>query len=154
MPEYDDTDLALDGEGPTYCAYTDYSPGKPAAEQGIPATGEGSEGLERAVWDALYEVEDPEMPVSVVDLGLVYGVLVEDVTDDERGTETVARVRMTLTYTGCPARSMLTGDVEDAAASPPVIDRGEVELVWSPEWSVEFVTEAGREDLREFGVSI
>ncbi|WP_254536595.1 1,2-phenylacetyl-CoA epoxidase subunit PaaD [Halomarina litorea] len=147
--EFDDLDATLDGEGPTYCAYTDYTPGKPAAEQGIPATGEGSEGLEHAVWDALYEVEDPEMPVSVVDLGLIYGVLVEEV-----GEETVARVRMTLTYTGCPARSMLMGDIEEAAASPEGVDRSEVELVWSPEWSIEFVTEAGREDLREFGVSI
>jgi len=138
-----------DPEAAEYCAYTDYSPGAPAEEQGIPATGEDSDGLERAVWDALYEVEDPEMPVSIVDLGLIYGVLVEEVDG-----ETVARVRMTLTYTGCPARSMLLEDVERAAAASTDVDRATVDLVWSPEWSVEFVTEAGRADLREFGVSI
>jgi metal-sulfur cluster biosynthetic enzyme len=49
---------------------------------------------------------------------------------------------------------MLLEDVERAAATPADVDRATVELVWSPEWSVEFVTEAGRADLREFGVSI
>ena len=141
---------------PQYCAYTDYEHGDPV--EGIPATGEDATGLERAVWDAVYEVEDPEMPVSVVDLGLVYGI---EVVPEERdgasgsdGTETVARVYMTLTYTGCPAREMLQDDVRRAAGSPEGVDRAEVELVWSPPWRVEFVTEAGRESLREFGVSL
>jgi metal-sulfur cluster biosynthetic enzyme len=144
MAERDPAD-PLDA-GPDYCAYTEYEAGPDP--EGLPATGADSEGVERAVWDALSAVEDPEMPVSVVDLGLIYGVEICE------GEETVARVRMTLTYTGCPARSMLTDDVATAAASPEAVDRADVELVWSPEWSVEMVTEAGRADLREFGVSI
>jgi metal-sulfur cluster biosynthetic enzyme len=90
-------------------------------------------------------VEDPEMPISVVDLGLIYGVAVEDAH---------ASVRMTLTYTGCPARDMLLGDVEAAAASVDGVESASVELVWSPEWSLNLVTEAGKQSLREFGVSI
>jgi metal-sulfur cluster biosynthetic enzyme len=129
--------------GPSYCAYTEYEHG--VAVEEFPATGADAEGLEAAVWERLYEVEDPEMPVSVVDLGLIYDVTVED------GTATVT---MTLTYTGCPARDYLTEDVRQAAARAEGVDDAEVELVWSPEWSLEMVTEAGKADLREFGVSV
>jgi metal-sulfur cluster biosynthetic enzyme len=128
---------------PRYCGYTTYEFGE--ADPARPATGEGATGVERRVWDALYGVEDPEMPVSVVDLGLIYGV---DVTDGH------ASVRMTLTYTGCPARDMLLGDVEAAAASAEGVESATVELVWSPEWSLDLVTEDGKTALREFGVSI
>jgi metal-sulfur cluster biosynthetic enzyme len=126
-----------------YCAYTDYDDGE--AVEGLPATGEGSVGVERNVWDALYEVEDPEMPISIVDLGLIYGVDTED---------SHATVEMTLTYTGCPARDMLRETVREAAAGAEGINDAGVRLVWSPEWSVEMVTEQGKEDLREFGLSI
>jgi len=125
------------------CAYTEYDEGD--APEDVPATGAGASGVERRVWDGLYEVDDPEMPVSVVDLGLIYGVGVEDGE---------ATVDMTLTYTGCPARSMLTAEIKDAAASPEGVDTANVRLVWSPEWTLNMVTEAGRESLREFGVSI
>ncbi|MDL5360985.1 1,2-phenylacetyl-CoA epoxidase subunit PaaD [Halalkalicoccus sp. NIPERK01] len=137
----------MSSERPTACAYTDYTPGESIEE--FPKTGEGSSGIERQVWDALYEVEDPEMPISVVDLGLIYGVGIEGLDG-----KTNAVVTMTLTYTGCPARSMLKGDIREAAASPDGIDSAEVRLVWSPEWTLEMVSEAGKEDLREFGLSI
>ena len=136
-------------DGPQYCAYTEYRPGEVPEDAVVPKNGADSEGIERAVWNALFEVEDPEMPVSVVDLGLIYDV---EVSEDGAGTH--AEVTMTLTYTGCPARDMLLDDVREAAASPEGVDDASVELVWSPVWSVEFVSEAGREDLREFGVSI
>ena len=137
-----------DESGPRYCGYTTYEFADVDPED-LPATGAGATGVEARVWDALYEVEDPEMPVSVVDLGLIYGVAVAEEADDR-----VAYVRMTLTYTGCPARDMLLDDVEAAAASAEGVDRAEVELVWSPEWNLNLVTDAGRAALREFGVSI
>jgi metal-sulfur cluster biosynthetic enzyme len=133
----------FDAGGPDYCAYTEYERG--ADPEGLPATGEDAEGVEATVFEELYDVEDPEMPVSVVDLGLVYGVTVED------GHATVT---MTLTYTGCPARDYLQEDVRRAAARADGVDSAEVELVWSPEWNLEMVTDDGREALREFGVSI
>ena len=126
-----------------YCAYTDYTEGEEI--KGLPATGEGTEGTERDVWDALYGVEDPEMPISIVDLGLIYGVTVED----DR-----AAIDMTLTYTGCPARDMLRDEIHEAVASVSGIESVDLRLVWSPEWSIEMVTEQGKEDLREFGLSI
>ena len=130
---------------PTACAYTDYSPGGKDPDD-LPATGEGAEGVEKRAWDALYGVEDPEMPVSVVDLGLIYGVTVDD--------EGHADVEMTLTYTGCPARDMLTGEIEDAVAGVEGVESVDLRLVWSPEWSIEMVTEDGKDDLREFGLSV
>jgi len=152
----------------TACAYTDYENGE--APEGYPKTGEGTEGVEADVWEALYGVEDPEMPVSVVDLGLIYGVDVEEVDanrtgasgeDDANRADASGRehrslravVEMTLTYSGCPAREMLRNDVRCAALSAGV-DEVEVRLRYSPSWNVNMVTEAGREDLREFGLSV
>ncbi|SDJ50259.1 1,2-phenylacetyl-CoA epoxidase subunit PaaD [Natronorubrum texcoconense] len=132
----DDTDA-------TPCAYTDYREGE--TNDDLPATGDDATGLAADVWDALYGIEDPEMPISIVDLGLIYGVSVDD---------GVASVDMTLTYSGCPARDMLTEDVEDAVAAVDGVDDAELRLVWSPEWTVEMVTERGKDDLREFGLSI
>ena len=126
-----------------YCAYPNYESGENVEE--LPATGAESTGIERAVWDALYDIDDPEMPISIVDLGLIYGVAIENGH---------ARVDMTLTYTGCPARDMLQETVRSRVAAVEGIDDADLRLVWSPEWTVEMVTEQGREDLREFGLSI
>jgi len=125
------------------CTYTEYESGDAPDE--YPKTGEGATGAEREVWDALYEVEDPEMPVSIVDLGLIYDVSVEG----ER-----AEVEMTLTYTGCPARDMLENDVRCAALTASGVTEAEVTISYSPGWNVEMVTDAGREQLREFGLSV
>ncbi|WP_049927878.1 1,2-phenylacetyl-CoA epoxidase subunit PaaD [Halopiger goleimassiliensis] len=127
----------------TPCAYTDYSEGD--AVDDLPATGEDASGVEADVWDVLYEIEDPEMPISIVDLGLIYGVAVAD---------GVATVDMTLTYSGCPARDMLTDEVRERVAAVDGVEEVDLRLVWSPEWTVELVTERGKEDLREFGLSI
>ena len=140
----DPPEIDVDAEGgPSYCAYTEYEHG--VAVEELPATGEGAEGVEAAVFEELQRVEDPEMPISVVDLGLIYDVTVED---------GVATVTMTLTYTGCPARDYLQADVRQAAARAEGVDEAKVELVWRPEWNLEMVTEAGKADLREFGVSV
>ncbi|MCO8244211.1 MULTISPECIES: 1,2-phenylacetyl-CoA epoxidase subunit PaaD [unclassified Haladaptatus] len=151
--EYD-----IDSE-PTACAYTDYSETGRSPED-LPATGEGATGLEQRVWDALYDIEDPEMPISIVDLGLIYGVEVDGETPsasrDEGGDAAGANVTviMTLTYTGCPARKMLTEDIVNGVAAVDGVEDADLELVWNPPWSIEMVTEQGKDDLREFGLSI
>jgi metal-sulfur cluster biosynthetic enzyme len=142
MSDPDEAVGAADPSEATPCSYTGYDVGDPGE---YPATGADATGVEARVWDALRAVEDPEMPVGVVDLGLVYGVEVVDGG---------ATVEMTLTYTGCPARERLTGDVEAAAASVDGVESASVELVWAPEWTVEMVTDRGRERLREFGLSV
>ncbi|MFC4541279.1 1,2-phenylacetyl-CoA epoxidase subunit PaaD [Halosolutus amylolyticus] len=127
----------------TPCAYTDYREGETIDD--LPATGEDATGVEADVWDALYGIEDPEMPISIVDLGLIYGVTVAD---------GVATVDMTLTYSGCPARDMLTDEVETRVGAVDGVADVDLRLVWSPGWTVEMVTERGKDDLREFGLSI
>ena len=132
---------------PTACAYTEYVDGE--GYDDVPATGDDAEGLERDVWDVLYGIEDPEMPISIVDLGLIYGVGVDDAD-----SETTVTVDMTLTYSGCPARSMLQDQMRDEVGAVDGVDEVDLRLVWSPEWNLELVTEQGKEDLREFGLSI
>ncbi|WP_327052112.1 1,2-phenylacetyl-CoA epoxidase subunit PaaD [Halomicrococcus gelatinilyticus] len=137
-----------DCEDPVLCAYTEYVEGDGDVED-LPATGEDADGVEADVWEALYDIEDPEMPVSIVDLGLIYGV---EVTEGDDGA--TVEVLMTLTYSGCPAREMLTQQVEDAAADVDGVARADLRLVWSPEWTIDMVTEQGKDDLREFGLSV
>jgi metal-sulfur cluster biosynthetic enzyme len=126
-----------------YCAYTEYREGEDI--DALPATGEDAVGTKRDVWNALYEVQDPEMPISVVDLGLIYGVEID-------GGH--AAIDMTLTYTGCPARDMLRDEIRETVAAVNGIDEVDLRLVWNPEWSIEMVTEQGKKDLQEFGLSI
>jgi metal-sulfur cluster biosynthetic enzyme len=138
-----ETNIPDPTDEPSPCAYTEYREGE--AAENLPATGENAEGLEAEVWDVLDDIEDPEMPVSIVDLGLIYGV---DVTDE------VATVDMTLTYSGCPARDMLMDDIEETVEAVDGIDGVHLRLVWSPEWSLEMVTDQGKSDLKEFGLSV
>ncbi len=126
------------------CTYTDYEAGE--VPETFPKTGEGATGTEADVWEALYEVEDPEMPISVVDLGLIYGVSVDN--------DGHCEVELTLTYSGCPARDMLVNDVRCAAETAPGVEAAEVRFRYSPEWTVDMVTEEGKETLREFGLSV
>jgi len=147
MSAEDPERFGSDAPGPRYCTYTSYEDGEPV--DGVPWTGprnrDDSEGVADRIADALADVEDPEMPISVLDLGLIYGVTVEDGR---------ATIDLTLTYTGCPARDLLQENVRRAVADVEAVEAAEVRLVWQPEWSVEMVTEAGKEQLREFGLSV
>ncbi len=99
--------------------------------------------VESRVWDALGGVMDPEYPVSIVDLGLVYGVAVRD---------DVAEVRMTLTSTGCPALGMIADDARAAVERVAGVREAHVEVVWSPPWTKDRITERGRRVLARYGV--
>ncbi len=94
-------------------------------------------------WDALRSVNDPEYPLSIVDLGMVYDVRVEDET---------ANVSMTFTSIGCPAIDMIVGDVRDALTAIPGIEHVEVEIVWSPPWTKDKISDRGRKILAIYGV--
>ncbi|RQH01399.1 1,2-phenylacetyl-CoA epoxidase subunit PaaD [Natrarchaeobius oligotrophus] len=142
--DLDDEANDADRDHGSVCAYTEYRRGDESPTD-VPRTGAAADGLEEAVWDALAGVEDPEMPIGVVDLGLIYDVRVDDGS---------VVVEMTLTYSGCPARTMLTENVEEAVAAVDGVDDVGVRLVWSPEWTVEMVSESGRDALREFGLSV
>lgn len=82
------------------------------------------------VMGALEKVIDPEIGLSVVDMGLIYGVTVEN---DE------VKIKMTLTTPGCPLGAILVREVEDAVAKVAGVKKVEVKLVWDPPWSPEMM---------------
>jgi FeS assembly SUF system protein len=117
----------------------DYLEGFLAAKPAdAPATGAGGD-LQQAVIDALKEIYDPEIPVNIYDLGLIYGVEVDDEAD--------ATITMTLTTPHCPVAETMPGEVELRAASVPGIRDAEVELVWDPPWSPEKMSDEARLEL-------
>jgi metal-sulfur cluster biosynthetic enzyme len=94
------------------------------------------------VWEALKDVEDAELPVSLVDLGLIREVTVEDGS---------VEVGMTLTYTGCPAKEIMVKMAERRLELLDGADEVDVELDYTEQWSPEDMTETGREQLGEAG---
>jgi metal-sulfur cluster biosynthetic enzyme len=87
---------------------------------------------EQSVWDALGSVMDPEIPFSVVDLGLVYGVTV--------GADAAIKVQITLTRRGCPLVHRISDDIRQAVAERSGASDVTVEVVWDPPWSPEMAT--------------
>jgi metal-sulfur cluster biosynthetic enzyme len=102
---------------------------------------------EEQVLDAMRQVEDPELGVNVVDLGLVYGVELED-----EGRK--VRLDMTLTSAGCPLTDMIEGATDAALVGLDGIQEAEINWVWSPPWSPERMTEDGKMELRAMGFAI
>jgi len=105
----------------------------------------GAGPLEERIWSALAEINDPEMPVNLVDLGLIYGVTV----DGGR-----VRVRLTFTAMGCPASDMILGDIRERLLAEPGIEELRLEVVWDPPWTSARLSDDGREALRAWGLSI
>jgi metal-sulfur cluster biosynthetic enzyme len=95
--------------------------------------------------DALRDVQDPEMPVSVVDLGIIYGVR------DEDG---VVSVDLTFTAMGCPASEFILEDVRERLLREPGVRQVIVNVVWDPPWTAARMTPAGREALEMWGVAV
>lgn len=96
--------------------------------------------VERLVWDQLRTCFDPEIPVNVVDLGLVYDC---GITANEDGTRDVA-VRMTLTAPGCGMGEVLVADVRDKLLMIPTVRQADVDLVFDPPWNQAMMSEAAR----------
>jgi FeS assembly SUF system protein len=110
---------------------------------GIDPTAAADAGLRRDVIAALRTIFDPEIPVNIYDLGLVYALDVDD------GAGRV-RIRMTLTAPGCPVAQTFPLTVEQAVRQVPGVADVGVELVWEPPWSPERMTEAARLQLGLF----
>jgi metal-sulfur cluster biosynthetic enzyme len=98
-----------------------------------------------AAWACLGEVLDPEIPISLVDLGLVYGLEVV------AGT---ARVRLTFTATACPCMEFIREDVQDRLLAEKWLERVEIDEVWSPPWTTDLITSEGRRQLARLGVGV
>jgi len=117
----------------------DYLDGFLAAKPADADVGGAGSDLQAAVVDALKEIYDPEIPVNIYDLGLIYGVEVDDDAD--------ATIMMTLTTPHCPVAETMPGEVEMRAASVPGIRDAEVNLVWDPPWSPEKMSDEARLEL-------
>jgi len=110
---------------------------KPAAAAAGPVT---QEGLEKQVWDALKTCYDPEIPVNIVDLGLIYDCHLTPAGENSFKAD----VKMTLTAPGCGMGPTLAQDVQNKLLSLEPIDEANVELVWDPPWNQGMMTEAAK----------
>jgi probable FeS assembly SUF system protein SufT len=110
---------------------------KPATQFAGPVT---QEALEKQVWESLKTCYDPEIPVNVVDLGLIYDCHLTPIGANSYKAE----VKMTLTAPGCGMGPVLAQDVQNKLISLEPIDEANVELVWDPPWNQGMMTEAAK----------
>ena len=92
--------------------------------------------LEGLIVDAIKTIFDPEIPVNIYELGLIYAI---DIADDRGVT-----VRMTLTAPACPAAGILPGEVETKVRGVEGVRDAKVDLVWDPPWSPDLMTDAAK----------
>jgi metal-sulfur cluster biosynthetic enzyme len=97
------------------------------------------------LWTALHDVEDPEFPMSIVDMGLII---------DVQQVERTARIKLTFTAMGCPCMDMIMEDVRARLLEEPDIDQVDIEVVWSPVWTKARLSERGREIMLLNGVTV
>ena len=97
------------------------------------------EQLGERIIEALKTVYDPEIPVNIYELGLIYKVDVED--------DNTVKVEMTLTSPGCPVAGSLPGEVEEKVRAVEGVKDAEVELVWDPPWNPSMMTEEAQLEL-------
>ena len=117
----------------------DYLEGFLAQQPAEPVEAEPGGDLYEAVIEALKEIYDPEIPVNIYDLGLIYDV--------EITPENHAKVKMTLTTPHCPVAESMPGEVELRVGAVPGIGDAEVELVWDPPWDPQKMTDEARLEL-------
>lgn len=111
--------------------------GEVATSSNIP---EDASPLELQVWDQLRNVYDPEIPVNIVDLGLVYGC---ELVEDEGGKYKV-QIKMTLTAPGCGMGPTIAADAQSRIMTIEEIEDAAVELVWEPAWNQGMISEEGK----------
>jgi metal-sulfur cluster biosynthetic enzyme len=97
------------------------------------------------LWAALHDVQDPEMPINLVDLGVIYGI------KEQRG---VVDVDLTFTAMGCPASDFIVDDIRERLLREPGVEEVRVNVVWDPPWTTARMTEAGRDALEEWGLAV
>jgi probable FeS assembly SUF system protein SufT len=112
----------------------------PIQEMDTTSAGEFSE---QAVWDALKTCFDPEIPINIVDLGLVYDLSIEDMP----GGGKLVEVKMTLTAQGCGMGPVIAEDARQKIAALPSVAEAKVHIVWDPVWTPQMISAEGRQKL-------
>ena len=114
---------------------------EPAVKEEAPAADHGGVKVdEKAVWDQLRTCYDPEIPVNIVDLGLVYDCAI----DQPEGAAAKVSVKMTLTAPGCGMGPTIAAEAKQKVMSVPGVSDAEVDLVWDPPWNQGMISEVGR----------
>ena len=99
------------------------------------------------LWRALKDVEDPEIPVSIVDMGLIVSINYEPKLK-------AAQLRITYTAMGCPAMDMIQDDIRARLLREPDVAAVDIDVVWDPVWTHRRLSNAARETMRDLGVSV
>ena len=97
-----------------------------------------------ALWDALREVTDPEIPISVVDMGLIVAIAAHDGIVD---------IKLTFTAMGCPAMDFIMDDIRARLLQEAGVRQVNIEIVWDPAWTKARLSEDGIDIMRNWGIS-
>jgi metal-sulfur cluster biosynthetic enzyme len=97
------------------------------------------------LWAALAEIQDPEMPINLVDLGVIYGVAEQD---------GVVNVDLTFTAMGCPASDFILEDVRERLLREEGVREVRINVVWNPPWTAARMTQEGRDALEAWGLAV
>jgi FeS assembly SUF system protein len=117
-------------------------PNVAAAPAGPHMASEDASDLENGIVEALKQIFDPEIPVNIYELGLIYDIDIQPAG--------AVQIKMTLTAPGCPVAGSLPGEVRDRVEGVPGVASAEVELVWEPLWNPSMMSEAARLQLGMF----
>ena len=101
--------------------------------------------MNERLWAALSDVQDPEMPINLVDLGLVYAI------EEQDG---VVAVDLTFTAMGCPASDFILEDIRERLLREDGVREVRVKVVWDPPWTSARMTQAGRDALEAWGLAV
>ena len=99
--------------------------------------------IEARLWEALREVEDPEVPISVVGMGLIVSLTFADGVVD---------IELTFTAMGCPAMEFIQDDIRERLLQEPDVDEVRIEVVWDPVWTRARIREESRATMRRLGI--
>jgi metal-sulfur cluster biosynthetic enzyme len=103
--------------------------------------------VEARLWEALRHVEDPEIPVSVVGMGLIVSLAYVE-------SERRADLQITFTAMGCPAMDFIEEDIRSALLADPDVDEVSIEVVWDPIWTKARLRDDARSRMRELGIAV
>jgi metal-sulfur cluster biosynthetic enzyme len=106
-----------------------------------------SDSVEARLWRALRGVEDPEIPVSVVGMGLIVSVAYD-------ASARAANLQITYTSMGCPAMEFIQDDIREALLADPDVDSVDIEVVWDPIWTKARLRDDARLKMRELGIAV
>jgi metal-sulfur cluster biosynthetic enzyme len=101
--------------------------------------------IEARLWLALRDVEDPEIPISVVGMGLIVSIAYDEAT---RSVD----LELTFTAMGCPAMDFIQDDIRERLLQEPEVDEVRIEIVWDPVWTRSRIREDARARMRELGI--